>query len=83
MENKVVHKGKVIWMETEAVKCLWLEMPNKPEEGHMAHTSFPLSGAFGLIAVEEIFKPYLGKDISITFERKEGKVHSITIESMI
>lgn len=77
MENKIVHKGKVIWFETNAVKSLYLDMPRKPEE---AHLSFPLSGAFGLIPVEEIFKPYLGKDISITIEKKEGKIHNITIQ---
>lgn len=77
MENKIVHKGKVIWFETNAVKSLYLDMPRKPEE---AHLSFPLSGAFGTIAVEEIFKPYLGKDISITFEKKDEKIYKITIQ---
>ena len=77
MENKIVHKGKVIWFETKAVSGLYLDMPRKPEQ---AHTSFPFSGAFGLLPVEEIFKPYLGKDISITIEKKEGKIHNITIQ---
>ena len=50
MENKIVHKGKVIWYETKAVKSLYLDMPRKPEEAHM---SFPLQGAFGILTVEE------------------------------
>jgi hypothetical protein len=77
MENKIVHKGKVIWLETKAMKNLYLDMPRKPEE---AHLSFPLQGALGLLTVEEVFKPYLGKNISIIVERKEGKVHHITIQ---
>jgi hypothetical protein len=74
--ERIVHKGKVIWYETEGLKSLYLDMPRKPEEAHM---SFPLSGAFGKLSVEEIFKPYLGKDISITFEKEEGKLRKITI----
>jgi len=77
MENKIVHKGKVIWYETNAVSGLYLDIPRKPEEAHM---SFPLQGAFGILNVEEIFKPYLGKDISITVEKIEGKIHKITIQ---
>lgn len=77
MENKIVHKGKVIYLKLKNQEFLALDMPRKPEE---AHLSFPLSGAFGLLPVEEIFKPYLGKDISITFEKKEGKIHNITIQ---
>jgi len=76
MENKIVHKGKVIWLETKAVESLYLDMLRKPEE---AHLSFPLQGAFGILTVEEIFKPYLEKDISITIEKKEGKIHNIII----
>jgi hypothetical protein len=78
MENKVVHKGKVIWFKTNAVSGLYLDMPRKTTEE--AHLSFPLSGAFGTIAVEEIFKPYLNKDISITFEKKDEKINKITIQ---
>jgi len=75
--NKIVHKGKVIWLEIKEVQCLCLDMPRKPEEARM---SFPLQGAFGILTVEEIFKPYLGKDISITIEKKKGKIHSIIIQ---
>ena len=77
MENKIVHKGKVIWLETNAVKSLYLDMPRKPQDAHM---SFPLQGAFGILTVEAVFKPYLGKDVSITIEKKEGKVHRLTIQ---
>ena len=77
MENKIVHKGKVIWLDTNAVKSLYLDMPRKPEE---AHVSFPLQGAFGILTVEEVFKPYLEKDISITVEKNEGKISNIIIQ---
>ena len=77
MENKIVHKGKVIWFETKNMKSLYLDMPRKPEKAKM---SFPLQGAFGILTVEEIFKPYLGKDISISIEKKEGKIRHIIIK---
>jgi hypothetical protein len=75
MENKVVYKGKIIETETLAGKTLYLDMPRKPEDD-----AFPLFGALGTLTMNKIFKPYLGKDISITIEKKEGKVHSITIQ---
>jgi hypothetical protein len=77
MENKVVYTGKVIWLETKAERGLYLDMPRKPED---AHLSFPLCGAFGFTTVEEIFKPYIGKNISIKVEKKEAKIRKIEIE---
>lgn len=78
MDNKTVHKGKVIWLETKSVASFYLDMPRKTDEE--AHLSYPLSGAFGIMTVDEIFKPYLNKDISITIEKKDNKIHNITIQ---
>jgi hypothetical protein len=52
-------------------------MPREPEKARMY---FPLSGAFGILTVEDVFKPYLNEDISIIFEKQEGKVHNIIIK---
>jgi hypothetical protein len=49
-------------------------MPHKPES---AITSF---GIEAFLPLQEIFKPYLGKTINLTIEKKSGKVHRITIE---
>jgi hypothetical protein len=75
METKEVYKGKIIETETLAGKTLYLDMPRKAEGD-----AFPLFGAFGTLTMDKIFKPYLGKDISITIEKKEGKVHDIIIQ---
>ena len=56
MENKIVHKDKVIWKKFGVINGLYLDMPRKPEEADM---SFPLSGVFGFSTLEEIFMPYL------------------------
>ena len=75
--EKIIHSGKVSELTIKGKDTLYLDMPRNPEEAQM---SFPLQGAFGILTTEEIFKPYLGKDISITFEKKEGKIHNIIIQ---
>ena len=75
--EKVTHRGKVSERSISGVPYFYLDMPRKPEEARM---SFPLQGTVGILTVEEIFKQYLGKDISITIEKKKGKIHSIIIQ---
>jgi hypothetical protein len=78
METKTV-TGKVVWMTLSGMKGLYLDHP--PEHAGAVQMATPLSGgAFPLMPVEELFKPYLGKSISVTFELTAGKVHRITIE---
>ena len=55
--GEIVHKGKVSEMTIDRKVALYLDIPRKPEEAQM---SFPLQVAFGILTVEEIFKPYLG-----------------------
>ena len=74
--EKVTYKGKVSKRPINGVPSFHLDMPRKPEDAQM---SFPLQGAFGILTVEEIFKPYLGKHISITIQKNEGKVRNIII----
>jgi hypothetical protein len=71
--EKIVHEGKVITIKN----VLYLDMPREPEKARMY---FPLSGAFGILTVEDVFKPYLNEDISIIFEKQEGKIHNIIIK---
>lgn len=80
MENQIkIYEGKVIELKLNNQTFLAIDMPRKPEQ---AHISFPLQGAFGLLTVEAIFSPYLEKDIRITIEEKQGKVHNIKIEEL-
>lgn len=71
--EKVVHNGKVSELNMNGNTYLALVMPRKPEDVTM---SFPLEG---VLSNQEIFKPYLGKLISITIEKEEGKIRQITI----
>ena len=56
---------------------LVLDMPHDPKD---ATLSFPFEG---LLSTQEIFEPYLGKDISITIEKEKGKVQKIIIKEEI
>lgn len=71
--EKVVHKGKVSELSANGKTYLALDMPHKPEA---ATLSFALEA---VLSIQEIFKPYLGKLISITVEKEDGKVQRIII----
>jgi hypothetical protein len=43
-------------------------------------TSKYICSAFGSSTLEDIFKPYVGKNISVTVEKKEGKIRKIDIK---
>ena len=70
---KDVHNGRVSELNINGNIHLALVMPRKPEDVTM---SFPLEG---VLSIQEIFKPYLGKSISITIKKEKGKVRQITI----
>jgi hypothetical protein len=71
----VIWKGQVSEMKIHDETTLYLDMPHKPEAATM---SFRLDGIF-VTMIRKIFEPYLGKTISITFEKEEGKIRKITI----
>jgi hypothetical protein len=71
--ERLVHKGRVSELTANGKPYLALDMPRKPEEATM---SFALET---VLSIQEIFKPYLGKDIIITVEKEDGKVRRIAI----
>ena len=71
--EKVIHKGKVSELSADGKPFLALDMPHKPKE---ATLSFALEA---VLSIQEIFKPYVGKSISIAIEKEKGKVRKISI----
>jgi len=70
---KDVVEGKVSQLRKGDETYLALDMPHKPED---AILSFHIEA---VLPLEEIFLPYLGKSITITVDKEEGKVRRITI----
>jgi len=71
--EKIVHQGKVSELNLNGKQCLSLDMPHKPESATM---SFALEA---VLSIQEIFAPYIGKYISITIEKRQGKIHQIIV----
>ena len=66
--EKIVHKGRV------------LELPvNDKPRIHLDNDKGMGIPIVGILNLQEIFMPYLGKLISITIEKEEGKVRKIAI----
>ncbi len=75
--EKIVYNGKVTELNVNGKSYIALDMPHKPES---AIPPFPLED---VLSVEEIFAPYIGRNIGITIEKKLGKIHQITIDEKI
>ncbi len=71
--EKIVHQGKVSELNLNGKQCLALDMPHKTEN---TTNSFVLEA---MLSIQEIFAPYIGKYISITIEKRQGKIHQIIV----
>jgi hypothetical protein len=72
-KEKIIYEGKVLELSEKGKKYLALDTPRKSES---STTSFPLET---VLSIQEIFAPYIGKDIIISIEKKQGKIRQITI----
>lgn len=71
--ERIVHKGRVSELTANGKPYLALDMPRNLEEATM---SFALEATF---SINDIFMPYLGKNITITIEKEKGKIQKIKI----
>jgi len=72
--KRIIHNGKVTELNVNGKSYLALYMPHKPESAIM---SFPLED---VLSIQEIFTPYIGRNIDVTIAKKLGKIRQITID---
>lgn len=69
--DTIVRKGKVVETKINNSTNFILETPHEPNEASLSFREGSI--------IQELFEPYLGKTITLTIEKEQGKIRKITI----